>query len=55
MTVKGLIEELQKYPEDSIVEVRSYGEYFNELTIHEYQNNVCIYVEYIDENGNYVN
>ena len=54
MTVKELIDELKKYPDNFIVEVKSYDESFNDITVKKNGNNVRLFIRYIDEYGNYV-
>ena len=54
MKVKELIEELKKYPVDSNIEVKSYDERFNEISVKKNGNDVLLYVQYIDKYGNRV-
>ena len=54
MTVKELKDELNKYPEDFRIEIKSYDEDFNDITVKKSGNYVRLFIRYIDEYGNYL-
>lgn len=54
MTVKELIEELKKYPTDSDIEVKSYDERYNKISVKKSGRDVLLYIQYIDEYGHLV-
>lgn len=54
MTVKELIEELKKCPDDAKIEVRTYDEKFNDLGVKYDGFDVSIFIRYIDKYGHYI-